>query len=302
LNFVPGQVLTKMTITPIGSDGTVSFYNSSARAVQLVGDVLGYLASAPTAEPGVFKALAPVRLLDTRTGNGAPKAAVRARGTVTLQVVGRGGVPAGVTAVVINETVTSPGAAGYLTSYASGAARPNSSSLNFTRGQTVPNLVVVPVGADGRIRLYNGSGANLSLIVDVAGVFVGRPPLATGAFGPVPISRLLDTRTGNGAARRELGAGQSLILRVSGRGGVPAAAATRAVVLNVTATTISGPGYLTIWGSGARPSGSDLNLSRGATITNLVVTPVTADGSVHVYNGSGTAVSVIADVEGYIRR
>ena len=48
------------------------------------------------------------RILDTRVGNGAPQAKVAASGTVDLQVLGRGGVPAtDVAAVVVNVTVTS---------------------------------------------------------------------------------------------------------------------------------------------------------------------------------------------------
>jgi len=31
------------------------------------------------------------------------------------------------------------------------------SNLNFTTGQTVPNLVLAPVGADGAVVLYDGS-------------------------------------------------------------------------------------------------------------------------------------------------
>ena len=45
------------------------------------------------------------------------------------------------------------------------------SNLNFTAGQTVPNLVIVPVGADGKIRLYNGSPGTVQLIADIAGYY-----------------------------------------------------------------------------------------------------------------------------------
>lgn len=37
----------------------------------------------------------------------------------------------------------------------------------FVTGQTRPNLVVVPVGADGTVALYNSSGA--AVLADVAG-------------------------------------------------------------------------------------------------------------------------------------
>jgi hypothetical protein len=109
-------------------------------------------ASAAVSTPAGFTPLSPSRLLDTRTGVGAPKAPVAAGGTVYLQVTGRGGVPAsGVSAVVLNVTVTAPTRAGYLTVYGDGAARPTVSNLNFVAAQTVPNLVIAPVGAGGKV-------------------------------------------------------------------------------------------------------------------------------------------------------
>ena len=120
---------------------------------------------------GSFGVLGPVRLLDTRTALGAA-GPVAAGGSVALPVTGHGGVPAsGVSAVVLTVTVTQPGRAGYLTAYPDGGARPTVSNLNFTAGQTVPNLVIVPVGADGKIRLYNGSPGTVQLIADIAGYY-----------------------------------------------------------------------------------------------------------------------------------
>ena len=85
---------------------------------------------------------------------------------------GHGGVPAsGVSAVVLNVTVTQPKAAGYITVYPDGATRPLASNLNFVAGQTVPNLVVAPVGADGKVDLYNGSSGTVELVADVSGYF-----------------------------------------------------------------------------------------------------------------------------------
>jgi len=45
--------------------------------------------------------------------------------------------------------------------------RPNASNLNLsTPGQTIPNLVTVPLGADGAVKMYTYGGAHL--IADVA--------------------------------------------------------------------------------------------------------------------------------------
>ena len=82
---------------------------------------------------------------------------------------------AGLSAVVMNVTVTQPGAGGYITAWADGQAQPTASNLNFVSGETVPNLVVAPVGSDGRVNLFDGSTAATHLLADVAGYFIGTP-------------------------------------------------------------------------------------------------------------------------------
>src|SRR5450631_4442830 len=86
-------------------------------------------AHAGVGTPGAFTSLSPSRLLASRSGTGAPGGAVAARGTVHLQLTGRGGVPAsGVSAVVLNVTATAPTKAGFITVYGDGATRPVASN------------------------------------------------------------------------------------------------------------------------------------------------------------------------------
>src|SRR5207245_11644842 len=106
--------------------------------------------------PGQYHSLVPARILDTRTGTGGFGSAIGPQRTIAVPVTGRGGVPtSGVAAVVLNVTAASPTAAGYLTVYPTGVARPNASNLNFVPGQTIPNLVEVPVGKAGKVNVYN---------------------------------------------------------------------------------------------------------------------------------------------------
>ena len=198
--------------------------------------------------PGSLGSVAPVRVLDTRTGNGAPRAAVGAGRTLAVKVTGLAGVPAaGVAAVVVNVTVTQPTAGGYITAWADGAARPGTSNLDFSAGQSVPNLAVVPVGADGDIALFNGSPGTVQLIVDVTGYYRAGIPTAAGALGSVAPARVLDTRTGNGAPQVPVGGGRTIAVKVTGLAGVPAAGVA-AVVVNVTVTQPTAGGYITAWG------------------------------------------------------
>src|ERR1035437_2520945 len=159
----------------------------------------GSAAAEGVSTPGGFTSLAPSRLLDTRDGTGAPAAPVASGGTVALQVTGRGGVPAsGVSAVVLNVTVVDPTGTGYVTAYADGATRPLASNLNFVAGASVPNLVIAPVGAGGKVDLYNGSSGTVQLLADVSGYYLSGAPTVPGAFGSLAPSRLLDTRDGTG--------------------------------------------------------------------------------------------------------
>lgn len=69
-----------------------------------------------------------------------------------------------------NVTATHTAAGGYVTVYPDGAPRPTVSNLNFSAGETIPNLVVVPV-VNGKVDFYNGSAGNVQVVADVAGYF-----------------------------------------------------------------------------------------------------------------------------------
>ena len=250
--------------------------------------------SPPPAAPnlaGDFVPLTPARVLDTR--GGAPIGPGRA---IELLVAGAGGVPTiGVTAVAVNLTVTGGSAASYLTAWPTGEARPEASAVNWSAGQTVPNLAVIRPGTGGRVSLWNASG-QVHALADVVGYFRD-----TDADRLLPLSpfRVLDTRTGVGATAARIGADQSISLQVTGvaGSGVPSSGVD-AVVLNVTTDQPSAESYLTVWPAGERmPTASSLNFVKGQTVANLVVAKVGSGGKVQIYNAAGQ-VDVLADVVG----
>ncbi len=151
--------------------------------------------------PGTYHALTPARILDTRDGTGGFQGAIAPAEVIDVLVAGQGGVPAtGVGAVVLNVTVTQPTAVGgFLTLFPSGTPLPLASNLNFTPDKTVPNLVIVRVGANGRVSTYNSAG-NTHVIFDVAGWFSDTDTGNAGRYRPLVPSRILDTRTGTAAA------------------------------------------------------------------------------------------------------
>lgn len=152
---------------PIGTDGHVSIAVSGRSNV--VADVFGYYRNGTGGSE--FTSLSPTRLLDTRTATGVrTKTLIPANHTIALQITGKAGIPAGVKAVVLNVTVTRPTASGFLTAWADGAPMPGVSNLNWNRGATIPNQVIVPVGADGKVDLHV-AGSAAAVVADVFGYY-----------------------------------------------------------------------------------------------------------------------------------
>ncbi|CAN5457120.1 hypothetical protein BH23ACT3_BH23ACT3_16340 [soil metagenome] len=274
LNFSAGQTIPNLVIARIGSGGQVCL-KASAPA-DLIADLAGHFPAGSDFTPLAV----PTRVLDTRAGN--PTFAVPADGVIELQVSGTPGVPADASAVAANVTVTNPAEAGFITVWPCDAPRPDASNLNYTAGETIPNLVISAVAGNGTVCLY--SSVATDLIADVAGFFD-----ADSGYLPLVPARLLDTR-GVGVL-----ADSTAQLPVAGRGGVPADAA--AVVLNATAVNAQEPGFVTAFPCGTPvPEASNLNYTAGQTIPNLVIVRVGTGGAVCL-DSSGAA-DLLADVAG----
>jgi hypothetical protein len=123
--------------------------------------------------------------------------------------------------------------------------------------------------------------------------------VAMAAAGVVPVVplRLLDTRDGTGAPAGKVPPGGVVELSVTG-GTSGVAGDALAVVLNVTATEVDEPGYVTVWPCGSdRPTASNLNVTAGATVPNLVIAKVGTGGKVCLYSLSGT--HLLADLNAW---
>ena len=298
-------------------------------------DACQYQAGGPGSATGTLHPLAPARVLDTRTVNGHAVTPVRAgdgrstSGSTAVRaaeaanhefvVTGRGGVPpTGVSAVLLNVTATAPSDDGYLavypklprgsrnpanldevwddqSSYVPGY--PSSSNLNFRAGEVVPNLVLAPVGAGGKVRLDSFAGT-VDVVADVVGWFDRGAGTGDG-FTPVAPARLLDTRDGTGGIGGRFASGTRRDLLVAGAAGVPADAT--AAVLNVTAVNPDGAGYVTVWPAGQpMPVASSLNTDTGRTRPNLVVAKVGTGGAVSLFDYDAVGgTDLVVDVVGY---
>ncbi len=281
-----GDTVANLVTIPVGADGKVNLFTEAGG--HLIADVAGWL------PPGDYVPMTPTRLLDTRQASyGVPKPA--AGSTTTLKVAGTAGVPtSGVSAVTLNVTGTDATAAGFVTVWPSLAPRPNASSLNLDAGGTAPNQVTIPLGTDGSIAMFSEMGTHL--IVDIVGYYN-----ATSGFTSLVPTRVMDTRP----APNQLGytgdkpaAGATVPVKIAGVGGVPATGAG-AVILNITATDATAPGFVSAWPVGTpQPNASVLNLSfTGQTRPNAVVLPLGADGSINLFTEAGT--HLIVDVTGW---
>jgi hypothetical protein len=301
LNFVKGQTISNAAIVRLPANGKIDLYNSSGGSVQLIADASGYYSAGAGSDPGTFTGLNPTRLLDTRGGVGAPRAAVAANHGVSLQVSGKAAIPAGAGSVVLNVTATGSTVSGFLTVYPDGSARPTASNVNFGKGQSVPNLVVVKLSAAGKVDIFNSSGGTVQIIADVAGYYVGGSPiLDDGALTTFTPARILDTRGGVGAAKAAVKAHTAVAVKVTG-GNVPPAAGVSAVILNVTATSPTAAGYISVYPDHTpRPNASAINFTKGKTVPNLVIARIGTDGKVDLLNSSGGTVQLVADIAGYV--
>jgi hypothetical protein len=93
--------------------------------------------------------------------------------------------------VVLNVTVTEPTSSGFVRVYGDGGPVPDASSLNYVAHQSVPNLVIAPVGANGMVALESASPGTAQLVADVSGWFLDN----TVVPGPVTNVAAITTTT-----------------------------------------------------------------------------------------------------------
>jgi hypothetical protein len=278
------------------------------------------LATASVVTPvwGTYESVTPVRVLDTRIGKGAPKAPILAGGTVNLSVLGAAGVPAtGVSAVVLNVTITGATKPGYLTVYPAGSTRPDVSSINFVARTDRANLVTAPLGTlgagAGKVAIYNPIGS-VQVIADIVGYYVADAAATAGGFyNNVTPERWLDTRSDPGFSG-PLAPGWSAEMPVSYHADsdpiLDVDSHIRALAVNITAVSPTKAGFVTAWDGGDLiPATSTVNFAPGTITPNMAIVPVgpctTCTGawlnkpSISILNGSIGNVHVVVDVVGF---
>jgi hypothetical protein len=204
----------------------------------------------------------------------------------TVAAAGRAGIPAHA-AVVLNVTAVNPSGPGYLSVYQCGTAS-TGSNVNYGSGETVADLAVTPLAANGTVCVRTFAAADV--VVDAMGWFAPGAP-----FVAVSPRRIVDTRSGLGAATGPVAGGTSLRVNLAAAG-VPAGA--RAAAITVTLTQPVGDGYATVYPcDSAPPLASDLDYLAGGSVPAFTLATPRA-GAVCVFT-SATA-HVLVDLAGWL--
>ena len=183
LNAQTGDVVANQVMVGT-SDGQFSIY--ALAGGHIIVDVAGYFTgdSAPRSSDGLFVAVTPGRLFDTRQPSSPSGGAMMAAGaTATLVPSQVPGVPSsGVGAVALNLTLVNTANPGFATVWPSGAT-PTVSSVNAHRaGQVVANHVVASLSA-GSFNVFTNMNAHV--LADVFGYWTlaGAPGSGGGGTG-----------------------------------------------------------------------------------------------------------------------
>jgi Putative Ig domain/Right handed beta helix region len=294
-----GQTIANLVIVGVNASGQFSVFTHSS--THLVVDVFGYFTAVPESTSGRLVTIDPVRVLDTRSGEGrgGVQGPVPAQGTVAVSMAGA--IPVDASAVVMTLTGDQALAPGYIQAIPTGGATPlrSSSNINLDRaGDTMPNTVIIPLGADGTVTLFTQSGANL--VVDVVGYFTGASDASstTGLFIPITPTRVADTRVGGIVPAGVVASGATL--QVPFRASPPLVAIPpSAVAGNLTATDTTASGYVQLIPTGtSTPVGatSTLNINGPDRIVAAANVLSGVTGSITVHNQSAT--NLVYDVTG----
>jgi uncharacterized repeat protein (TIGR01451 family) len=298
LNSFAGDVVANAAIVPAGSGGAVSVYVTDQTDVIL--DINGYFDASASSGAFSFYPATPCRVADTRGGAGTFGGPSMQGGTTRDFPVPLSGceIPATAGGYSVNVTVVPPGYLGYLSTWPTGQAQPNVSTLNSWKGKVVANAAIVPTGTNESISVFASNPTDV--ILDINGYF-GQPGHAGAlSFYPVTPCRVADTRGASGTfGGPEMGVGgtstRSFPIPASGCN-IPSTAA--AYSLNVTVVPDGALSYLSTWPTGSsQPLVSTLNSFDGSVVANAAIVPAGTNGAISVYVTNPT--HVILDINGY---
>jgi hypothetical protein len=308
--FDAGNNVTDSDIVQVSSSGDISVsFNSYgvAATAGVVVTIMGYYQDQSGATAGdTYVGLPVVPLVDTRNGTGAPKAQIPAKGSLTVQIGGQGGVPSGVPGAAVYIGAANASAAGYVSAYPTGGTVSNLSLLSYVPGQVVRDLYFGALSSTGQLTLVNQGNAPVDLIVAVQGYLADPSATTAGStYQDVSEVHIADTQNGlGGVGATPIPSNGSITFDVTGVDGVPANGVS-AVAESVRGTDATATGFLSVYAAGSPdPSQPGVNFYTGANqgnglTTALVSANVSTTGQQTITNHSSGTVDVIVTIRGY---
>lgn len=240
---------------------------------------------------GGFVGRIPERIADTRSTGSVPAGCWVRVGLPTS-------VPGDASAVAL--TVTSDRAVrpGYLTVHPCGRGLPEFSNVNVRPEGPTSNFAIVEVDATREVCVFSSGGTDV--IVDL----VGHVGPGGSTFHEDEPRRVLDTREASlRPSTVDSPVAPRQVVRVDrSRLGVPVGAT--AVLVNLTVTRATGPGFLTAYPcTDARPATSNVNYDRGADRANTSIVALASSGGAEAafcVELEPAAADVIVDVVGWL--
>lgn len=289
-------------LVPIGSNGNIQMQHGNGSA-HYVYDVGGYIGGETSPNGLRLSVINSTRLYDSRSsGSRTP---LRAGQAAQIPVHGRAGVPVAARAVVANVTAINPSAVGSTRVWAGDSAMPDTTQLAFHAGQNISNELIVPIGSNGNIQIWNSTG-NTHYTIDISGYYTsetsGQSTSQVGRYVPVNGSaqgtRRSGLKTDGAPASSPVGPNETRQISILRGTGVPETA--QAVVVNVVSMSPSVNTNVRVWaGNRAMPSSNQLNVTRGQAIANELIIPIGENGNIQVWNSNGNN-HFVFDVSGYI--
>ena len=195
-----------------------------------------------TAPTSTLVALTPCRLLDTR-GAEPPM-------SLSVETLGKCEIPEASSSLSVVITVAdSTSAMGYLTAWSGIGSRPIISNLNWSKvHETRANSTLVELSSNGTFAIDLSSPS--PVIVDVLAAFVPAQSSTSGRLVPIRPLRVIDTR--RNTTTPDAGSTVSVLLPESFPDD------TLAVAANITIVSSTGPGYVSVFPSGASQTNSSI--------------------------------------------
>jgi Subtilase family len=149
------------------SGGSFKIYNSGG-PVDIIVDIVGYFAPEATSR---YVPVTPVRIVDSRTGNGGRHAPLGQAATMIVQGGNIFDVPYAATALFSDVVAVPKTGSSFLAVYP-GTTRPAAfSTVNFTAPRIVPNAAIANLTSSGTATIYNNAGSS-DVVVDLFGYFI----------------------------------------------------------------------------------------------------------------------------------